>query len=70
MAVLNSDAALTYATKPNILVPGSDADADSMETAALTRNTDENPTVTLDAGDLTINSNDETTKYSIPHAGN
>lgn len=70
MSVLSSDAELAYASKPNIQRPGSQADADLGETAAASRFQDENPTVTLDAADLTTIANGETTKYNIPHGGN
>lgn len=58
----------TYATKPNIQRPGSQADADLSEPLAATRLTDLPDNLVYGAF-VTIG-NGETTKYNIPNGGN
>lgn len=74
--MLSASAGLAYGTKGNILFPGSDADASTMQANAATRANEalagapavggatKVPT-TVDSGDIVIVSNDETTKYNI-----
>jgi hypothetical protein len=72
----SASAGLAYTTKGNILFPGSDADAATMQAAAATRLNETTPgapavagatkvPITVDSGDLVAVANDETTKYNI-----
>lgn len=72
----SASAGLAYSTKGNIIFPGSDADAATMQAAAATRLNEVYPgapavggatkvPTTVDSGDLTVVANDETTKYNI-----
>lgn len=75
--MLSASAGLAYSTKGNILFPGSDADAATMQANAAVRANEAlkgvpaNPdgaapaAPTIDSGDLTIVANNETTKYNV-----
>ena len=72
----SASAGLAYSTKGNILFPGSDADAATMQANAAARLNEALPgapavggatkvPTTVDSGDVTTVANDETTKYNI-----